>query len=122
MKHYLPQVDTIKTRIESVVSSLEYIQNEQIKNNLMGALVPFENGIAPAVITIEQIVEHANKLQVSLSRYQAISILKNICLDIKLNCVNDSLSYPFDEFISDKDESELKNLCIKGAISLPTQN
>ena len=122
MEHFLPQINIKKTLIESVVLSLGHIQNEQIKNDLIDALKPFKDGIALDVVDIEQVIEHANKNGFSLNRDQAIEILKSICLDIKFNCVGDSVSYHFDEFISDKDELELKNLCSTGATSLTTQN
>ena len=122
MEHFLPQINIKKTLIESVVLSLGHIQNEQIKNDLIDALKPFKDGIALDVVDIEQVIEHANKNGFSLNRDQAIEILKSICLDIMFNCVGDSVSYHFDEFISDKDELELKNLCSTGATSLTTQN
>ena len=109
MQNYLPQIEIIKTLVESITSSLDYIQNEQIKTNLTNALIPFETGIVPVVIDIDLILKQANKNEVSLNRNQAIKILKNICLDIKLNCVQDSLEHHFDEFFSANDELETLN-------------
>ena len=109
MQNYLPQIETIKTLIELIISSLDYMQNEQIKTNLTNALIPFKTGIVPVVIDTELILKQANKSEVSLNRNQAIKILKNICLNIRLNCVQDSVKHHFDEFVSANDELETLN-------------
>ena len=99
---FLEQASLVQTLIENVIRSLDCIQDDVVKSMLMESLEPFSYSIIPTTIDVNEIKTLANEYNASLTDVEALKILDNICLDIDLNCVNDSIRYHFDNFIVER--------------------
>ncbi len=108
MKSYLAQTSTVQTLIENVVKSLNFIQDNQTKNEVMNALKPFYNAITPTTIDVEEIKSIAAESKVFLTHNEALEILESICLDLDLNYVDECIKYHVNELIYERNSSSNK--------------
>lgn len=108
MNKFLEQSSVVESLLDKATKSLDYISDNNIRDELILALKPFHYSSSPTTIDVKEIKSMAAKFDIPMTQKQALKILDNVGVDLDLNYVDDCIKYHFDEFINN--QFDLKKL------------
>lgn len=100
MENLLEQTGPVNDLLQISIDSLEYIENDKIRAQLLIAIQKFSQIICPSYIALDEVSDLALKYQANIPAAQALSILEIAAYDIDTNYTGQAVEYHFDEYLA----------------------